>query len=230
MRPDVEPAVMAALVRSTVAGEHTSAGSLIISTGVPGVDITMSADFAEVHPDELVTVKLKVPVVRPVIVFVVPVPVVVTFLGICVMVHDPVAGRPLKTTLPEGTVKVGCVTVPTTGASGVGGCPGMTTFEEGTERHPSAVVTVKLYVPRVSPEIVVLVPVPVVVMVPGYLIRVHVPVDGSPVSTTLPVASMHEGGVIVPTVGACGIPGWALITTLALGDDTHPVEFVTVKV
>ena len=35
------------------------------------------------------------------------------------MVHDPEAGRPLKTTLPVGVVHVGWVIVPTTGAVGL---------------------------------------------------------------------------------------------------------------
>jgi hypothetical protein len=33
----------------------------------------------------------------------------------------------------------------------------------------------------------------------------------------------------VPTAGAAGTAGWALITTLADAAETHPEEFVTVK-
>ena len=54
---------------------------------------------------------------------------------------------------------------------------------------------------------VVFVPVPVVVMVPGYLVNVHVPADGRPRRTTLPVATSHVGGVIVPTAGGNGVGG-----------------------
>jgi hypothetical protein len=75
-----------------------------------------------------------------------------------------------------------------------------------------------------------LVPVPVVDTVPGYLINVHVPVDGKPARTTLPVANIHVGGAMVPTSGAVGIDGWVFITTSPDADETHPVEFVTVKV
>jgi hypothetical protein len=53
-------------------------------------------------------------------VLVVPVPVVVIPPGVLVNVHVPVAGKPLKTTLPVATVQVGCVIVPTTGAEGNG--------------------------------------------------------------------------------------------------------------
>lgn len=52
---------------------------------------------------------------------------------------------------------------------------------------------------------VVLVPVPVVVILPGVLVRVHVPVEGKPLNATLPVDKLQEGCVIVPTWGAVGI-------------------------
>jgi len=54
---------------------------------------------------------------------------------------------------------------------------------------------------------VVLVPVPVILMVPGYLMSVHVPVEGKPARTTLPVAKAHVGAVMVPIEGAGGIEG-----------------------
>jgi hypothetical protein len=92
------------------------------------------------------------------------------------------------------------------------------------------VVTVKLYDPVERPVKVELVPVPVVDTVPGYLINVHVPVEGNPDRIALPVAKVHVGGVIVPTKGAEGIAGCAFITTFPDGDETHPVELVTVKV
>ena len=74
----------------------------------------------------------------------------------------------------------------------------------------------------------VLVPVPVLVIPPGDLVNVHVPDEGSPFNTTLPVATAHVGWVIVPTVGAVGVTGWALITTLAEAGDTQVEAFVTV--
>jgi hypothetical protein len=76
----------------------------------------------------------------------------------------------------------------------------------------------------------VLVPVPIVVTVPGYRISVQVPDEGKPNNKTLPVATVHVGGVIVPTEGAAGIGGCAFIKTLPDGEDIHPVELVTVKV
>jgi hypothetical protein len=92
------------------------------------------------------------------------------------------------------------------------------------------VVTVKLYVPRERPDIVELVPVPVVDIMPGYRINVHVPDEGNPDKRTLPVASAHVGDVIVPTVGAGGIDGCVLIKTFPDAEDIHPVELVTLKV
>ena len=63
-----------------------------------------------------------------------------------------------------------------------------------------------MYVPAANPEIVVLVPVPVVVTAHGDLVKVQLP-DGNPLNTTLPVAVAHVGCVIVPTVGALGVAG-----------------------
>jgi hypothetical protein len=87
-----------------------------------------------------------------------------------------------------------------------------------------------LYEPVERPVKVVLVPVPVVDTVPGYLINVHVPVEGNPARTTLPVAKVHDGGVIVPTNGAIGMEGCVFITTFPDGEEIQPVELVTVKV
>jgi hypothetical protein len=66
------------------------------------------------------------------------------------------------------------------------------------------VVTTKVYVPAPRPLIVVLVPVPVVITFPGDRVSVHVPDDGNPLRTTLPVATEHVGWVTVPTEGAVG--------------------------
>lgn len=79
-----------------------------------------------------------------------------------------------------------------------------------------------------SPDIVVLVPVPNVVIAPGKRIRVQVPVDGRPLSITLPVDTVHVGVVIVPTVGGEGITGCAGITTLVDDVEVQPSELVTV--
>lgn len=45
---------------------------------------------------------------------------------------------------------------------------------------------------------------PLVVIPPGERVIVHVPLDGNPLRTTLPVATVQVGLVIVPTVGAEG--------------------------
>ena len=50
-------------------------------------------------------------------------------------------------------------------------------------------------------------PVPDVLIPPGEPLIVHVPVVGRPLSTTLPVASVQVGGVIVPIDGADGVGG-----------------------
>ena len=102
-------------------------------------------------------------------------------------------------------------------------------FEDG-EVQPSSFLTVKEYVvAAVRFEIVVLVPVPDVVAPPGVLVSVQVPVAGSPLSTTLPVETLQEGCVMVPTRGAVGVTGCVLMVTVAEGGETQPIELVTVK-
>jgi len=52
---------------------------------------------------------------------------------------------------------------------------------------------------------VVLVPVPVEVTLPGLLVSVQVPDDGRSFKTTLPVATAQVGCVMVPMAGGVGI-------------------------
>ena len=106
----------------------------------------------------------------------------------------------------------------------------ITTSDDGCEVQPVALVTVKVYVPAGSPVMVVLVPLPFLVVPPGVLVTVHVPDDGKPFKTTLPVAIAQVGWVIVPTVGAEGVTGRALMTTLAEAVEIQPAALVTVKV
>ena len=75
-----------------------------------------------------------------------------------------------------------------------------------------------------------LVPEPVVVIPPGDLVNVQVPVAGNPDTTTLPVATLQVGWVIVPIVGAVGVEAWVLIVTSADAGEIHPEALVTVKV
>lgn len=96
---------------------------------------------------------------------------------------------------------------------------------EAGEVQPDALVTVKEYVPGTSPDIVVLDPLPVID--PGLIVQVP---DGKPVSTTLPVTVVHVNCVIVPTPGADGVAGCALITIINEAAEVHPTELVTVNV
>jgi hypothetical protein len=113
-----------------------------VGTGGCGL-ITTFSDGGDMHPVELVTVKVKVPVGIVEIVTLVPLPVLVTAPGILVTVQEPV-GRSLKTTLPVDIAHVGCVMVPITGAVGDDGWGLITTLAEDTDVQPAALVTVKL--------------------------------------------------------------------------------------
>jgi hypothetical protein len=46
-----------------------------------------------------------------------------------------------------------------------------------------------------------------IVAPPGYRFKVHVPLAGRPLRTTLPVARTQVGAVIEPTTGASGVGG-----------------------
>ena len=81
--------------------------------------------------------------------------------------------------------------------------------------------------PAANPDIVLVTPVPAVVIAPGILFKVQVPVAGKPLNITLPVATVHVGCVIVPTVGAVGVTGCVLIITLSDATEVHPDAFVT---
>ena len=111
------------------------------------------------------------------------------------------------------------MTACTTGAVGATGGAMITTSADELEIQPPVAVTLKLYVPGLRFAIVADVPVPVTA--PGLML--HVPVEGSPFSITLPVVEEHvEGWVIVPTIGAVGGTGGGLITTSAEACDIQP--------
>jgi hypothetical protein len=169
-----------------------------------------------------------VPGASPVMVVLMPVPVVVVPPGVLVKVQVPVAGKLFNTTLPDGTAQVGCVLVPTVGADGEPGTALITISDDEDEVHPAELVTVKVYVPGASPVMVVLVPDPLVIVPPGVLVKVHVPLPGKLFNPALPVGTAHVGCVIFPALGADGEPGIALITIFADEDDVHPEALVTV--
>ena len=78
--------------------------------------------------------------------------------------------------------------------------------------------------PADRPEIVVLLPLPVIL--PGLIVQLP---DGRPFSITLPVAFEQVGWVIVPAIGAAGVAGCVLITMSPEADDVHPAALVTVN-
>jgi hypothetical protein len=98
---------------------------IVPKVGAVGVDgcvfITIFPDEGETHPSAFETVYVYVFAVSPDIVVDVPDPVEVVPPGYFVKVQVPVAGRPLRATLPVAKTHVGCVIVPTTGAVGVDG-------------------------------------------------------------------------------------------------------------
>jgi hypothetical protein len=189
---------------------------------------TTLAETEEVQPSALVTVKVCEPNGMLVRVVVTPVPVVVAPLGLRVNVHVPVAGKPLRTTLPEGARQVACMTVPIEGTVGVVGAALMTIFMEGDDVQPAELVTVKVYVPAAKLENVVLTPVPVVVTLSGLRVNVHVPVAGKPMSVRLFDVVEQVGCVSVPTEGAVGAPDATLTVTLREAADIQPSALVTV--
>ena len=73
-----------------------------------------------------------------------------------------------------------------------------------------------------------LIPVPEVVIFPGVILIIHVPLTGNPFNPTLPVSVPLTGWVIVPINGAGGAAGCCGTTMFAEEIETQPSEFVTV--
>ena len=96
--------------------------------------------------------------------------------------------------------------------------------------QPAELVTVNLKVPDGRDETIVLIPLPVVVTLPGVRFIVQLPVDGSPLNSTLPVVAEHVVGVIVPTIGAAGVTGCGFMTTLPDEAEEQLFGMVTVNV
>lgn len=69
--------------------------------------ITTGFEDADLQPTLFVTVKVYEPAGSPETVVLVPVPEVVTLPGVRVNVHVPLAGNPVKTTLPVADAQVG---------------------------------------------------------------------------------------------------------------------------
>ena len=81
-----------------------------------------------------------------------------------------------------------------------------------------------------NPEKVAVVADPVIVAPPGMAVTTH-GLAGNPLKITDPVGVAHVGWVTIPTTGAEGVTGWALIVTLVEDAEVHPEEVrVTVKV
>ena len=72
------------------------------------------------------------------------------------------------------------------------------------------------------------VPVPELVRLPGVRVSVHVPSEGNPFKTTLPVVNPLPGWVIVPIRGGEGVSGCDGIVTFADIPETQPAPLVTV--
>ena len=85
----------------------------------------------------------------------VPIPARIVPPGYIVTLHVPDAGSPARETLPVATEQLGCVTVPITGAVGVGGCVVTVAETDATEVQPNELVIVNVYVPAVRFVIVV---------------------------------------------------------------------------
>jgi hypothetical protein len=176
-------------------------GATGVNVGVTfGLTTTVVDPAALVHPVAVtVTVTLYVPALAT---------VTPGMLGFCAADVKPPG--PVQLYVAPATAGVVRLSVapthrgPLLAGVGVGGTVGTgftTTLADAGEIQPKEFVTVKLYVPGERPVIVVVVPLPVIP--PGFI--VHVPDEGNPFNTTLPVGIGQVGWVIAPTVGAVGL-------------------------
>jgi hypothetical protein len=88
----------------------------------------------------------------------------------------------------------------------------------------------KVYVPAGIPETVEVVPVPVVFTTPGERVSVHVPADGNPLRTTLPVETEQVGLVMVPTTGAVGFVYTDIVQVALAAEHGAPLGLFVVTV
>jgi len=79
-------------------------------------------------------------------------------------------------------------------------------------------------VPAISPEKFLVAPEPATA--PGLIVQLPA---GKPERSMPPVATEQVGCVIELITGAAGVTGCALMTTLAVAEEVHPTELVTVK-
>jgi hypothetical protein len=80
------------------------------------------------------------------------------------------------------------------------------------------------------PDIVADVPVPVFVTPPGERVSVQIPEEGNPLKATLPVATRHVGGVIVPTTGVAGFAFTEIVQVALAAEQGAPVGLFVVTV
>jgi hypothetical protein len=128
-----------------VVAVHEAGWVIVPITGSVGAEgagaIITFADATDKQPAAVLTVKLYVPGLRLKIVVEVPVPVIAPGL----IVQVPLAGRPLRTTLPYGAEHdAGWVMVPTIGALGGAGGVLIVNSAERSDIQPAALVTLKL--------------------------------------------------------------------------------------
>jgi hypothetical protein len=81
-----------------------------------------------------------------------------------------------------------------------------------------------LYVPAAKPDMVVLAVEPAIA--PGLIIQFPA---GKPLNTTLPVATVQVGCMMMPANGAVGVAGCGLIVTI-VPEEIKPSEFFAVTV
>ena len=105
----------------------------------------------------------------------------------------------------------------------------MVTAPDMGDVHPAALVTVNVHDPALSPLMVVVGPLPLIVVPPGYFVKIQFPEEGSPLSRTLPVEIRQVGCTGIPGCGAAGVAGCGLITTPDNGSEVQPSALVTVK-
>lgn len=143
--------------------------------------------------------------------------------------HKPVDGKPESSTLPVGVLQVGCVMVPITGAGSNGGGELITTVAGTREEQPEDLATLNVYVPGNNPDIVVLLPLPVVSMAPGLRVIVQDP-EGKLPSTTLPVLTVQVGWMMFSTDGVGGWEFTVSVYVAVAGVHGNPSGLLVVKV
>jgi hypothetical protein len=175
----------------------------------------------------VVTVKVYAPAESPEKVVVEPLPEAIVPIGLEVIIQLSVVGNPLRATLPELEVHVGCVINPITGA--VGTAVITTLVVADTTPHPpaAAIVYVTVYVPAVLVPGVIA---PDVALIVNPVVEEYLPPEVPVLVTAWAVVRLLQKGVPEYDIVAAGKGVTFTVKDAVFVLEVHPAVEISVSV